>query len=206
MIYGAIIILIAIACSILISRSLRVKDENSNLRLLNSPPQICYPPNKVVKSESNPPEIKSTEKIPEFIVDKKVTEQVIKSIANNPELKKGFPKPEQTSEKQLKTEFNKIPAKHLVTLNDPKSKRHSKKARKAERKAKINSYIHPASPIQKISISDHDEEIYKQAEKLRIEKLKQVASQKNKRYFAQKEYEESLNSKPQESKITEKNS
>ncbi len=141
-----------------------------------------------------------------IIADKKITKQDVKSASIKPKLKGEYPKHRQTSEKNLKTEFSNVPANHSTKLNTTKTKKSSKKTQSAKQKTKINEYINSAVSIQKIPISDHDEKIYKKAQKLRIEELEQIANQKNKIYFAQLEYEEKLNSTKRRTKNIEKHS
>jgi hypothetical protein len=50
----------------------------------------------------------------------------------------------------------------------------------------ISEQIH----VERRPIPEHDEEVYREAERLRIQKLKRLAEERSQRYLAQKRYEE----------------
>lgn len=136
------------------------------------PPQIIYPPKRQHK-----PEIK-------------VFPVKTNKIASQPILNEKVSKPPKQSKNQTATHQN---------LNYSKPKQKPKSTTATNYIKKVEKYLRTADPQEKTSISDYDEDTYKQAEKLRTDEIERHAIERNKRHFAQIEHEKKLSRKKKSS-------
>jgi hypothetical protein len=185
-----LIILVALVSFIFFARGLAdfigsLSKREAQPYISDRPAEIYYP-SKQKKKETVPPQASKAEVVkattPPALTKTNIVEEIAPLEVSKAEIvEEVAPAPEAINETQ-------------VVLPRPPCVNEFRRPRRAVNFKDISNskfnYAPERNRAKRVPIPEHDEEVYREAERLRLLKARRLAEERNQRYLAQKRYEE----------------